>query len=91
MDGRVVVSEEPEDSERRRRLDQFERNGVWLSEHGASVYDQHAGRYVAVAAGEVFAADDAWEARRLALERHPDDEPFIQYIPRERYARVYAG
>jgi hypothetical protein len=39
----------------------------------------------------VFAAHDAWEARRLTKERHPDDEPFVQYIPRERYERIYAS
>jgi hypothetical protein len=38
----------------------------------------------------VFVADEAREARRLATAKHPDDEPFVQYIPRERAVRIYA-
>jgi hypothetical protein len=38
----------------------------------------------------VFVADDAVEARRLASENHPDDEPFVQFVPRERRERIYA-
>jgi hypothetical protein len=49
-----------------------------------------AGKYIAVSEGDVFVAEHASEARRLASEKHPDDEPFGQFIPRESRERIYA-
>jgi len=86
----LIMTEEPEDLELNRRLEQFRRNGAWLTEHGASLFERFAGQYLAVSEGEVFVAGDAWEARRLAREKHPEDEPFVQYVPRESYERIYA-
>ena len=85
------MSEGPEDPEFNRRMTQYRRNGEWLTEHGASLFQQFPGQYLAVSEGEVFVADNAGEAQRLAKEKHPDDEPFVQYMPRERYERIYAG
>lgn len=90
MSDKLVITEEPEDPELNRRMVQFRRNGEWLTEHGAFVFERYRGRHIAVSKGEVFVADDAWEAQRLAKEKHPDDEPFMQHIPRERIERIYA-
>ena len=38
----------------------------------------------------VFVSPDAQEAKRLALEKHPQDVPFVIYIPKEKYERIYA-
>lgn len=85
-----VFIEEVEDKELSERLSRFRRNGEWLTEHGASLFEQHAGHYLAVSEGEVFIADDMRSARQLAQEKHPEDEPFVQYIPLERKVRIYA-
>jgi len=85
-----MLVEEAEDAELAARLARFRRNGEWLTTQGVTLLERHRGRYVAVSHGQVFAAADASEARRLARERHPDDEPFVQYIPQERALRIYA-
>jgi hypothetical protein len=90
MNNRLIITEGPEDPELNRRMEQFRRNGQWLTEHGAPLFEQHPGKYIAVSEGDVFVSDDAWEAKRLAREKHPDDEPFVQYVPRESYERIYA-
>ena len=71
-------------------MDKFRHNGEWLTEHGAPLFEQFPGMYLAVSEGEVFVADEASEARRLAREKHPNDEPFLQYVPRESWERIYA-
>jgi hypothetical protein len=91
MNNELILTEEPADPEFNQSLARFRRNGEWLTEHGAPLFERFRGQYIAVSEGEVFAANDAWEARRLAKEKHPDDEPFVQYIPRERYERIYAS
>lgn len=87
---KLKIVEEPADPEMNRRMAQFQRNGEWLSDHGAPLFEQFRGRCIAVSEGEVFVADDYWEAKRLAKEQHPGDEPFVQRIPTERYERIYA-
>jgi hypothetical protein len=91
MSNELIMTEGPEEPELNRRLTQYQRNGEWLTEHGASLFQQFRGQYIAVSEGEVFTAPDAWEAQRLAKTKHPDDEPFVQYIPQEKYERIYAG
>jgi hypothetical protein len=91
VENKPILTEGPEDLAFNQRLSRFRRNGEWLTEHGAPLFEQHPGRYIAVSEGEVFVADDAWEARRLAREQHPDDEPFVQYVPLERWERIYAS
>jgi len=83
----TVEAAEPEFIERAAR---YRANGEWLTEHGAPCFAQFPGKYIAVSEGEVFVADDALEARRLASQKHPGDEPFVQYIPRENRPRIYA-
>ena len=87
----LAISEGPEDPERNRQMALYRRNAEWISEHWKLLADeQYRGRFVAVSEGEIFVADDRWEALKLARERHPHDEPFTQYIPKERYERIYA-
>jgi hypothetical protein len=86
----LVFIEESENKELSERLSRFRRNGQWLTEHGAPFFEQHAGRYLAVSEGEVFVVNDMRSARQLAQEKHPEDEPFVQYIPAERMVRIYA-
>lgn len=87
----LIVTDELEDPKLSQRMARFRQNGQWLTEHGAALFEQYPGKYIAVSEGEVFVSDDAWEARRLAKEKHPGDEPFVQYVPRESYERIYAN
>jgi hypothetical protein len=91
MNDTLIMTEEPEDLEFNQAQAKYRHNGEWLTEHGASLFEQFPGRYIAVSESDAFVADDAWEARRLAKEKHPDDEPFVQYMAKERYERIYAG
>lgn len=90
MSDKLIITEEPEDAGFNRRMAQFRRNGEWLTEHGAPLFKQYRGRYIAVSEGEVFVADDYWEAERLAKEKHPDDVPSVQYVPSDNCERIYA-
>lgn len=90
MDDKIIITEEPANSELNRRLARFRRNGQWLTQHGAPFFERFRGQYIAVSEGEVFASCDALGAQSLAKQKHPDDEPFVQYIPQERYERIYA-
>ena len=90
MDDKIIITEEPENPELNRRLAQFRRNGQWLTHHGAPFFERFRGQYIAVSEGEIFASSAALDAQNLAKQKHPDDEPFVQYIPQERYERIYA-
>ena len=92
MEPRVIITElEKVDPESRCRMARYRRNADWLSEHGPSFWENHRGKYVAVSEGEVFVSEDAWEARRQAKAKHPDDTPFVQYMPRQRAVRIDAS
>jgi hypothetical protein len=84
------ITEEPLDPDFNARIERFRRNGEWLTANGAALFQQFRGKYLAVAEGEVFISDDAAEARRLAKNQHPHDEPFVQYVPLESRERIYA-
>jgi hypothetical protein len=90
MQEKLSITVEPAEAEFIRRSASYRANGQWLTEHGAPWFAQFPGKYIAVSEGEVFVADDALEARRLASQKHPGGEPYVQYIPRESRPRIYA-
>lgn len=90
MVDKLLITEDAIDPELTARIARFRRNGEWLTAQGGFVFESFPGKYVAVSEGEVFIANDASEAARLALEKHPDDQPFVQFIPRESRERIYA-
>ena len=90
MHEKLNITVEPADPEFVQRAARYRANGEWLTEHGAMWFDQFPGKYLAASTGEVFVADDALEAQRLARQKHPEDEPFVQYVPRESRPRIYA-
>ena len=90
MDSKLVITEEDQDLAFSALMDRFRHNGEWLTEHGAPLFERFPGKYLAVSEGEVFVADEPSEARRLAKAKHPNDEPFLQYVPRESRERIYA-
>lgn len=89
----IVMEEiaDPEEvSKARIRREMFDRNFNWLADHAAEVYESYRGKHICVAGEEVFAGDTPEQAVALASSAHPDDQgSFVQYIPREKMARVY--
>lgn len=90
MIDKLLITEDVKDPELTTRIARFRRNGEWLTAQGGYLFESYPGKYVAVSEGEVFVANDASEAARLATEKHPDDQPFVQFIPRESRERIYA-
>jgi hypothetical protein len=95
-DRQAIVMEEVTDpielAKARAQRERFDRNAAWLQAHAAEVYERHRGRCICVAGEELFVAHTPEEALALATAAHPDDDgSFVQYIPRERFARIYAN
>ena len=92
MSQQFIIEEMPENPELERRFESARRNLLWFNEHAMEleVFKRYRGRFIAVAEGELFVGDSREEAERLAREKHPDDTPHIQFIPREKVYRIYA-
>lgn len=85
------VTDPEEVSKARVRRAQFDRNFAWLRTHATEVYEKNRGKFICVAGEQVFADDTSEGARALADAAHPGDQgSFVQYIPKEKMARVYA-
>ena len=91
----VVIEEvtDPEEIARARpQHERFGRNSAWLQAHGQEIYPYHRGKCICIAGEEVFVADTPEESMALGRAAHPEDDgSFVQYIPRERFARIYAN
>ena len=84
------VNDPTEVSNARMRREMFDRNFEWLAGHTSEVYEEFRGKYISVAGQQVFAGDTAQEAIALASAAYPEDlGSFVQYIPKEKMARVY--
>ncbi|MFQ6034101.1 MAG: DUF5678 domain-containing protein [Candidatus Bipolaricaulia bacterium] len=54
----------------------------WYTAHGEELV-QYAGKHIAIVDDEVTAvADTAYEAYKMAKEKHPTEEPALAYIPK---------
>ena len=86
------VNDPAEVSSAQIRRTMFDRNFNWLAGHASEVYEKYRGKHIALAGEEAFAADTPEEALALATTAHPEDQgSFVQYIPTEKMARVYAN
>ena len=92
MTQQLIIEELPEDPQLTRILERARRNMLWFNEHAMEleVFTRNRGRFIGVSRGELFVGDSREEVARLAREKHPDDFPHIQYIPREKAYRIYA-
>ncbi len=92
MTEQVVIKELPADPELARLFERAHRNLRWFNDHAVEweVFRRYRGRWIAVSEGELFVGESAEEATRLALARHPDDLPHVQWIPKEKVDRIYA-
>jgi hypothetical protein len=86
------VTDPKEIARARAQRERFDRNAAWLQAHAQEIYSRHRGKCVCIAGEEIFVAETPEEAMRLANAAHPDDDgSFVQYVPRERFTRVYAN
>ena len=73
------------------RHERFKQNLQWFEDHGDEVYSRCRGKCICIAGQELFVAETPDDAVRLARQKHPhDDGRFVQYVPVERGARIYA-
>lgn len=85
------VTDPGEVAKARLRRESFDRNFAWLRAHASEVYEAHRGRCICVSGQEVFASETPEGALSLAEIAHPNDPGrFVQYIPAEKMARIYA-
>jgi hypothetical protein len=86
------VTELAELAQARAQRKQFDRNAAWLQAHASEIYSRHRGKCICIAGEELFVADTAKEAVRLATAAHPQDRGrFVHYIPLKKVPRVYAN
>jgi hypothetical protein len=86
------VVDPAENATARAQRERFDRNAAWLQAHAQEIYPRYRGKCICVAGEALFVADTPEEAVALGKAAHPgDDGSFVQYIPRERFARIYAN
>lgn len=70
----------------------FESNFAWFQVHTKEIYQRYRGKSVCIAGQELFVADDSASAWALGEAAHPEDDgSFVQNIPLEKVARIYAN
>ena len=86
------VTDPGELAKARAQRERFDRNAAWLQTHATEVYTRHRGKCICIAGEELFVADTPEAALALATAAHPEDNgSFVQYIPQEQLARIYAN
>ena len=72
--------------------DEFRRNVTWFAAHAKEIRDQHPGRFVCIAAGQLYVGDDPNEVYGRARAAHPDIPGgfLTKRISHHRGPRVYA-
>jgi hypothetical protein len=77
------VEQTPEENERcRRQVELFHENQSFFSTVASKLVQEHPGKYVAVANGEVFISDGSRKAVALAVQSHPQHKGavFVTFI-----------
>lgn len=67
-------------------------NAAWASRHAADIGRTCAGRFVCIAGGELFVADNPAEAHSLANKAHPDEvgATYSMRVPDQQRPKIYA-
>ena len=88
---KVEVRSDPPDRQRAlARRERFARNAAWLESRASEVFSLHRGKCICIAGQELFVAETAEEAVKLAAAKHPDDDGYyLRYIYREKVPRIY--
>jgi hypothetical protein len=87
----VEVTDATEVAAAKLQRSQFDRNSQALQQRIGEVYSRHRGMHVCVAGEELYVAETAKEAVRLARAAHPEDMGwFTRSVPIEKVSRIYA-
>jgi len=92
MNRQLTIEELPEEPQLTAAFKRATANLLWFNDHATEleVFKRCRGRFIAISEGDLFVGASREEVERLASERHPDDFPYIRYIPLERAYRIYA-
>ena len=95
-DGMIVAYDEnlgpKELAEALDRRQRFDRNLAWLEAHGQEIYNQHRGKCICVAGGELFVGDTPQQVIALAKAAHPEDDGrLVHYLSPIQGPRIYAN
>jgi hypothetical protein len=95
LDKLTVVMEEINDpvelAKAKAQREKFEQNFAWFQANVKEIYQQYRGKNVCIAGQELFVSEQASTAWALGESAHPEDDGrFVQYIPLEKAARIYA-
>ena len=53
----------------------------WCVEHAQEIEEQYRGKYIAVVNKEVFVGESFEEAEGQARAKHPERDPYVEFIP----------
>src|SRR5262245_8135148 len=71
--------------------EEFRKNAAWFGAHAKEIRDQHAGKYVCVAGGELCVGDDPIEVYARAQAAYPGGGFFTIRISTHRGPKIYAN
>lgn len=53
----------------------------WFAGHAQEIEEQFKGKYIAIVNKEVFVGDSFEEAEQKAKAKHPERDPYVEFIP----------
>jgi hypothetical protein len=73
-------------------MEEFLKNTQWFSAHATEIRDLHAGKFICIAAQELFVGDDPVDVSARALAAHPRSGGFFtKRISEHRGPKIYAN
>src|SRR3989442_1588413 len=88
----TVVTDPVEIAKTRELWKWYDRNWEWYQKHIVEIGEKYRGKYICIAAQELFVGDSVPEVTARARAAHPEDPGhFTSYIPKARGYRIYAN
>lgn len=84
---KLVRTEKPSEED----LERFEADQAdfeWFAEHAEDLEEKYRGKYLAIANREAFIAESFREAVAKAKSKHPERDPYVEYIPLKRRVMI---
>lgn len=76
-----LVRTEKTNQEELNRFKADQEDFEWFSENAKKIEEKYRGKFVAILNKEIFVGDSFKEAERKAKEKHPERDPYVDYIP----------
>ncbi len=77
---KLIRTEKPNEEDRR-RFEADQEDFGWFAEHAEEIEEQYRGKYIAVVNKQVFAGDSFEEAEQKAKSKHPERDPYVEFVP----------